>query len=151
MVNVGGGPMAFIRDSVEISAPVDKVFAYTTQAEFWPRWQSFIPEAEQTSQGKVGVGTAFKGRTRLLGLTLKWTAKATEFELNTRWSKDIASGSVFLNERMSVEPNETRTNFTISYDITMGGPMKLFSPMIVCSMRRETKKSLANLKRVLEG
>jgi crotonobetainyl-CoA:carnitine CoA-transferase CaiB-like acyl-CoA transferase len=54
--------MARIEESVEIKRPVDKVFAYTTEAKSFPKWQSTIPEAEQTSQGPVCVGTTFKGR-----------------------------------------------------------------------------------------
>lgn len=41
--------MTRIEESVEIKLPVDKVFAYTTDAKSWPKWQSIIPEAEQTS------------------------------------------------------------------------------------------------------
>jgi hypothetical protein len=54
-------------------------------------------------------------------------------------------------ERMIYEPLEGRTKFTIVYDINVGGFMKLFSAMIVCSMRRETKKSLGNLRKVFEA
>ena len=53
--------MARIEESVEIKRPADKVFAYTTDAKSWTKWQSTFPEAEQTSQGAVGVGTTFKG------------------------------------------------------------------------------------------
>jgi uncharacterized protein YndB with AHSA1/START domain len=49
--------MARIEESVDIKRPVDKVFAYQTEAKNWPKWWSFIPEAEQTSQGPIGVGT----------------------------------------------------------------------------------------------
>jgi hypothetical protein len=56
----GGGWMARIEESVEIKCPVDKVFAYTTEAKSWPRWQSFITEAEQTSEGHMTVDTTFK-------------------------------------------------------------------------------------------
>jgi uncharacterized membrane protein len=143
--------MAIIKESVEIKLPVDKVFAYTTEAKSWPNWQSFIPEAEQTSQGQVGLGTTFKGLNRLMGLTLKWTAAVTEFEANRKWGKDITSGSIFVKERLSFDPIEMGTTFTIMYDMDVGGFMKLFSPMVVRSMGKETKKSLANLKRVLEA
>ncbi len=143
--------MAIIKESVEIKLPVDKVFTYTTEAKSWPSWQSFITEGEQTSQGQVGVDTTFKGVNRLMGLSLKWAAKATEFETNRKWGKDITSGSIIVKERLSFDPVEMGTGFTIVYGMNVGGFMKLVSPMVVCSMRKETKKSLANLKRVLEA
>jgi uncharacterized protein YndB with AHSA1/START domain len=38
--------MATIKESVEIKLPADRVFAYTTDAKSWPKWQSMLPEAE---------------------------------------------------------------------------------------------------------
>ncbi|MCJ7523498.1 MAG: SRPBCC family protein, partial [Dehalococcoidia bacterium] len=89
--------MARIEESVEIKGPVDKVFAYTTDAKSWPKWQSIILEAEQTSQGPWVVGTTFKGITRLMGLSMKWTATATEYEPNRKWTKHITSGSITID------------------------------------------------------
>lgn len=143
--------MATIQESVEIKLPADRVFAYTTDAKSWPKWQSMLPEAEQMSPGKVGVGTTFRGLVRLMGLTMKWTAEATEYEPNKRWAKTITSGSIVNKERLVCESSEIGTRFTIMYDMNVGGFMTLFSPMIVRAMRKETKTSVGNLKRVLEG
>jgi uncharacterized membrane protein len=143
--------MATIRESVQIKLPTDEVFVYTTEARGWPKWQSMLPEAEQTSPGKVGVDTTFKGLVRLMGLTMKWTAEVTEYEPNKRWSKTITSGSIVNKEGLVCESSEIGTKFTITYDVNVGGFMKLFSPMIVRAMRKETKTSVGNLKRVLEG
>ena len=57
--------MGRIEESVEIKCPVDKAFAYTTVAKDWHKWHDYIPEAEQTSPGQVGVGTTFKGKTHM--------------------------------------------------------------------------------------
>jgi len=67
--------MAIIEESVEIKCPVDKVFSYTTDAKSWPKWQPF-PEAEQTSQGSIGVGSTTKGTIHMMGLNMKWTQKS---------------------------------------------------------------------------
>lgn len=143
--------MGRIEESVEIERPVDKVFAYATEAKSWPKWQSMLPEAEQTSPGEVGVGSTFKGVVRLMGLSMRWTAKGTEYEPNKCWGKTITSGSIVNKERLICDPIGTGTKFTIVYDMNVGGFMKLFSPMIVGSMRKETHRSLGNLKRVLEA
>lgn len=143
--------MARIEESIEIKCPVDNVFAYITEARNWPKWQSMLPEAEQTSQGKVGVGSTFKGVVRLMGLSMKWTAKGTEYEPNKYWGKTITSGSIVNRERLICDVIGTGTKFTIVYDMNVGGLMKLFSPMIVRAMRKETTKSVGNLKTVLEA
>ncbi len=63
--------MARIEESVEIKRPVDKVFVYTTEAKSWPRWHGTMPEAEQTSQGQVSVGTTFRGKNHMMGCRSK--------------------------------------------------------------------------------
>ena len=143
--------MARIEESVEIKRPVDKVFAYQTEAKSWPEWQSFIMEAEQTSQGHIGVDTTFRGTNRMMGLSMKWAAKVTEYEPNRKWGKNITSGSMIIEEHVTFDPIEIGTRFTIVYDMKVGGFLKLFSPMVVSSMRKETKKSLSNLKSILEA
>jgi len=143
--------MARIEESVEIKRPVDKVFAFTTDAKSWPKWHPFIPESEQTSQGPIGVGTTFKGVNRMMGLSMKWTAKATEYEPNKKFGKTITCGSMIIEDHLTFNPIETGTRFTMAYDIKVGGFMKLFSPMILSAMRKEPKTALGNLKGVLEA
>jgi uncharacterized membrane protein len=143
--------MARIEESVEIKRPADKVFAYTTDAKSWPKWQSTFPEAGQTSQGPVGVGTTFEGKIHMMGLTMKWTAKAMEYELNRKFGKNIACGSITNEQHNTYNPIEGGTKFTIVYNMKVGGLMKLFSPMIVSSTRKALKQALSNLKSVLEA
>ena len=143
--------MARIEDSIQVKCPVDKVFAYTTDAKNWPKWQSFLPEAQQTSQGPVNIGTTFKGVSRMMGRSMKWTAVATEYESNKKWGKKIASGDVAIEEHMTYSPVEGGTTFTIVYNMKAGGFLKLLLPMMAGSLRKETKKSLGNLKRILEA
>jgi len=143
--------MARVEESVEIKCPVDKVFAYTTEAKSWPEWQSIIPEAEQTSQDPVGVSTTFRGTVHMMGLSMNWTANVTEYEPNRKFDKNITSGAMIIEQHNTYNPVKGRVKFTISYDIKVRGVFKLFSPMLVSSMRKELKKSLSNLKNILEA
>jgi carbon monoxide dehydrogenase subunit G len=147
----GVAQMARIEESVEIKRPPDKVFAYTTDARTWTKWQSTFPEAEQTSQGPVGVGTTFKGSIHMMGLTMKWTANATEYEANKKFGKTISCGSLTNQQHNTYDPAGGGTKFTIVYDMKVGGFMKLFSPMIVSSTRKALKKALGDLKGILEA
>jgi uncharacterized membrane protein len=140
-----------MEESVVIKRPVDKVFAYTIDAKSWPKWQSTVPESEQTSQGSVRVGTTFKGVIRMMGLSMKWTAEATEYEANRKFGKDITCGSIINRQHNTYDPAEGGTKFTIVYDLKAGGLMKLFSPMVACSTHKALKKALGNLKAILEA
>ena len=143
--------MARIEESIEIKRSVDNVFAYTTDAKNWPKWQSFMPDAEQTSQGPVNVGATFKGVSGMMGRSTKWTAIATEYESNKKWGKNITCGNMAIVEHVTYEPVEGGTAFTIAYDMKVGGFLRLLLPVMAGSMRKETKKSLGNLKRILEA
>ena len=143
--------MPRIEERVDIKRPADRVFAYTTDAKSWPKWQSTIPEAEQTSPGPVGIGTTFKGTIRMMGRGMKWTARATEYEAGRKFGKTITCGSITNEQHNTYEPIDGGTRFTIVYDMKVGGPMKLFSPMIVGATRGGLKKALGNLKGLLEA
>ncbi|HUW86157.1 MAG TPA: SRPBCC family protein [Methanoregula sp.] len=143
--------MSRIEESVEINCPVEKAFAFTTDAGNWNQWQSILPEAEQTSQGPVGIGTTFKGTSHLMGRTMPWTARATEYEPNGKFAKNINSGSLIIEQHNTYNPTKGGLRFTIAYNVTVNGFLKLLSPMIVRSMRKELQKSLVNLKQILEA
>jgi hypothetical protein len=142
--------MAIIEESVEINCPVEKAFAFTTDAKTWNQWQLILPEAEQTSQGPVGVGTTFRGICRLMGRSMEWTAKATEYKPPSKFGKEITSGSVFIEQHNTYNPTMTGMRFTLIYNVKVGGPLMLLSPMLVHSIRKELKKSLNTLKQILE-
>jgi uncharacterized protein YndB with AHSA1/START domain len=151
-MNIKGGEyMGKIEESVEINLPVDKVFIYTTDAKSWPKWHAAIPEAEQTSQGQMGVGTTFKGKGRMMGMTSKWTAKTTEYEPDKKWGKIIDSGSVIIDDKLLFDSTDKGTKFTMVYDVKVSGFLKLLSSMIMSSMHKQLKLDLINLKRILEA
>ena len=143
--------MARIEESVEINCPVEKAFAFTIDAKTWNKWQSILPEPEQTSQGPVGIGTTFRSICRLMGRNMEWTARATEYEPLSKFGKEITSGSVFIDQHNTYNPTETGMRFTLVYNLKVGGPLALLSPMLVRSIRKELKQSLSNLKQILES
>jgi len=143
--------MARIEESVEIKRPADKVFAYTTDAKNCPKWQSILPQSEQTSQGPVGVGTTFKGKCHMMGLTLDWTAKATECEPNKKFGRNITSAAMLIEQHSTYSPTAEGVKFNFVYDIKVRGVFNLFSPMLISTIRKELKKSLGNLKGILES
>ncbi len=143
--------MGRIEDRIEIKCPVDKVFAYTTVAKDWPKWHDYMPEAEQTSQGQVGVGTTFKGKMRMWGQTLKWTAKVPEYEQYKSWRLIGDMGSVNTDEKLTFDAVESGTKFTIVYDIKPSGLLKLLSSRIDSSMRKKVEAELHSLKNILEA
>jgi hypothetical protein len=87
----------------------------------------------------------------MMGLNMKWTAEVNEYKPTSKWGKKIFSGSTTIEEQLIFSPEEEGVRFTIVYDIKIGGFLKLFSPMVASTMLKETKKSLINLKSILEA
>ena len=143
--------MARIEESVDIKRPAEKVFTYTTDATNWPQWQTILPQAEQTSQGVIGVGTIFKGIVHMMGLSFRWTATATECQPPARFGKIITSSPIVVEQHNTYNPIEGGTKFTIAYNLKIHGIFKLMSPVLVSKMRTELSKSLGNLKGILES
>lgn len=142
--------MSRIEESIDIGCPADKAFAFTTDARTWNRWQTTIPEAEQTSPGPVGIGTTFRGTSRMMGRTMPWTATVTEYEPAKKFGKSITSGPVLIEQLETFVPVPEGTRFSLAYDIRVSGCMKVLSPLIVRSMGKGLRKSLGTLKQILE-
>ena len=87
----------------------------------------------------------------MMGLSMKWTAKATEYEPNRKFGKNITSMAMIIGQHNTYSPVEGGTSFTILYDVKVRGIFKLFSPMLVSTMRKGLRKSLGNLKGILEA
>ena len=143
--------MARIEESVIINSPAEKVFTYTTEAKNWPKWHTSMPEAGQTSDGPVGIGTTFKGKNRMMGLTQAYTAKTTEYEPYKKWGKVIDSGNVIIDDKLIFEPAEGGTKFTLVYDVKVGGFLKLLSSMIFSALQKQLKQDMSNIKSILEA
>ena len=143
--------MAIIEESINIKSPVNKVFLYTLDIKSWPKWFSSITEAEQTSQGQVGVGTTFTATNKGMGMKVKMTGKVTGYEQNKMWSKDFGGRGLNTKIRYSFVSFNGGTKLIQQFDITITGFMKLFSSMFVNSIHKQMKVALNNLKNILEA
>jgi hypothetical protein len=150
--NVKGGiQMGRIEESIEIKCPVDKAFAYTTVAENWPKWHKEVLEAEQTSQGEVGVGTTSRLKTRMMGQTSEVTAKVTEYVQDKKYTKVLTSKGVVSDVQSVYDSIEGGTKFTLIYDVKVSGFAKLLSSKIDSEIRKDLKQNLINVKGILEA
>jgi len=143
--------MARIEASVMINRPVDEVFAYMTNAQTWPHWESGLLHAEQTSEGPMSVGTTFQGANQALGRRMEWTSEVTEYTLNRRWGQKIISKGWSTEESLTFEPFEGSTKLTLVSELEMGGFFKLVAPFVAGMMQKQIEKNLAKLKDILEA
>ena len=143
--------MARIEASVMISRPIDEVFAYVTDAGSWPKWESGLLEAEQTSEDPMGVGTTFRGVNQTLGQRFEWTSVVTEYKPNTKWGQKIASKSWSTEESLTFEPVEGGTRFILVSELEIGGFLRLIEPIVIRKMQKQIEGNLARIRDILEA
>ena len=137
--------------SVVIGRPVEEVFAFATDPENDPLWQSTSLETEQTSGGPVGVGTTFRNISKFLGRRIETAYEVTEMEHPRRQCVRIVSGPIPGSGCYLFEPAEGGTRFTQTFDAEVGGFFRLAEPLVARAIRRQTEADMATLKDVLEA
>jgi len=143
--------MTIVRESVIIKRPAEQVYAYVTDLKNLPQWEPAILEVEQTSSGDLGVGTTYRGVNKMMGMRMNWTSIVNECEPNKKWSETIISGGSRIDEHLDFDSVDGSTKFTLAYDMKAGGILRLLSPLITSTTRKQLKENLGNLKRILEA
>jgi|WetSurMetagenome_2_1015567.scaffolds.fasta_scaffold687471_2 hypothetical protein len=143
--------MSRFQESVEIKCPVNQVFAFATDIQKLTQWDTAISNVEQISEGPVSVGTTFKGANKAIGRQMPWTSRVTEYEPNKKWEEVISSGATQITLQLYFGPWGLGTRFTQICDVKAAGFLKLLTPFLASSMRKQTRASLGNLKGLLEG
>ncbi len=143
--------MATIEVTAEIARPVHDVFAYMTDSNNRPKWDTNMVEMKQTSQGPKGVGTTYAGAYRMMGTQRAWTANLTHFEIDRQVGYSISSGSMHVGQQFTLAESAAGTRVTYSADMQMTGFMRLFGPLMKWSVSSQTRANLRRLKAILEG
>lgn len=143
--------MARFEGSVEIMRPVEEVFAHITEVSNWTKWAAGMLEAEQTSEGPVGVGTTCRGVTQSMGRKMDWTSEVTKYEQNKKMEQKITSGSMTIEQSFAVEPVEGGTRFTIVSEAEIGGFFKMADAVVNRMWKKQMEDMLAALKDILEA
>ena len=143
--------MAKVEASVVIGKPVEEVFAHVMDVGNWPKWNTYLPSVEQTSEGPAGVGTTFRGSSQFLGRSMEWTSEVTEYRENSKMAQVVTSGSMNMQMAMFFEAVEGGTKFTMAAEGEFGGFFKLAEGMVNRKWRAQMDESLGNLKKMLEA
>ena len=143
--------MARVEASVVIKRPVGEVFAYVSDETNSPEWESYVLEAEQTSEGPMGLGSTLRGVGQFLGRRMEWTSQITGYEPNRKVDSKIDAGPMQLEESTTFEPVEGGTRVTKVYEGEPGGFFKVAERIVVRMLQRQVEGDLANLKDILEA
>ena len=107
--------------SVDINAPVAKVWALVDKLEEWPQWMPSIKKIKKVSEGPLGADSQLSVTASVSGSTLKLLMTITKFvpERNV-----VLQGKVLgtrLTRFYTLEPVNGKTKLTIGGDVS--GPL----------------------------
>ena len=107
--------------SVDINAPVKRVWALIDKLEEWPQWMPSIKKIERLSKGPLAVGSQLSVTAKVSGLIVKLLMTITELVAERRV---VLEGKVLgtkLKRFYALEPANGKTKVTIGGDVS--GPL----------------------------
>ena len=143
--------MIRIETQVEINQPSDEVFAYISNFENNPQWQSGQIEARFTSEGELGVGSTYDQVAKFLGRQVISAFEVQEYEPGRRVKASSTSGSFLITFTRTVEPKDGGSLVTAVIEGDASGFFKLAEPLLKMMVQRSVDADYQNLKRILEG
>ena len=141
--------MIRIEFSIDVDRPPADVFAYLTDAESLPQWQSSAVEAHW--EGERTRGAHVKEVRKFLGRRMESQLEVTDYEPDRLFSLRVLSGPVPFSVRHTLEPRNGGTHLTFVGEGEPGGFFKLAEPIVARTAERQFKSDFETLKDLLEA
>lgn len=146
--------MIQVKASVHIRRSPEEVFAYLSNFENNPKWQSGMVSARFTSPGPLRVGSTYSQEARFLGRPVLSEFDVIEYEPGRRVKITSSSGTFPITVTRFVEPDGdgdggTRVSAIVEGDAS--GVYRLAEPLLRSIVQRSVQGDYERLKRVLEG
>ena len=135
--------------SVDVNRPPSEVFAYITDADRLPEWQSSAVEAQW--QGEKAQGGRIREVRKFLGRRMETELEVTEYEPDRRFGLKALSGPVPFSVTQVLEPRDGGTTVTFVGQGEPGGFFKLAEPVVARVAERQFKNDFETMKEILEA
>ena len=136
--------------TIEIKAPPEMVFAYTTDFRNFLSLLEGVSEASQTPDGPTQSDSTFTLTLTFLGRRLHAAGAVTEFVPNRRCAFKTTSSPIRLHLLQTFEPIPGGTRLTIHLEAEPGGFFKLAEPAMDRQLTSALGSLVEELKSVLE-
>jgi uncharacterized protein YndB with AHSA1/START domain len=137
--------------TVTVDRPVEEVFAYLTDPEKLPEWQSMVLESSKLSEGPVSAGTKMTEVRKFLGRRFESTVEVTQYEANRRFDVKTVSGPIPFSVTQTFTPSDGGTSITVHGEGEPGGFFKLAEPLVGRQAQRQVQNDFSTAKDLLEG
>jgi uncharacterized membrane protein len=142
--------MIKVETTVYVNRPSQEVFAYLSNFENNPKWQSGMREARFTSEGPLQLGSTYEQVASFLGRPVLSSFEVIAYEPGQMVKATSTSSSfpITFTRMVQAEGEGTRVSAVIEGDAS--GFFKLAEPLLARFVQRSVDSDYANLKRILE-
>jgi uncharacterized protein YndB with AHSA1/START domain len=149
-VSYDRGSVVRAEESIVVERPVEEVFAYLTDLERVPEWQTNVLFL-QLQSGTLRQGAKLVELRKFLGRKVESVVEVTEYEPPHRYTIEVQSGPIpfVISNVLSEVGGGTRIDAVVE-----GEPGRFFGLVewrVVKAVERELWNSLATLKDILEA
>jgi uncharacterized membrane protein len=144
-----GKSMAKVHKSIEIKAPVEKVFSYVDDPKNSPEWITNMIEVNNVTG--AGVGKRFNWVWKMAGIKLQGESTNTEYVQNKRIVLKTKGGiDATWDFKFESQKNDTKFDVDVDYSIPVPVVGKLAEKLVLKRNDRDLEMAVINLKERLE-
>ena len=142
--------MPEIEESISIPRPPQEVFEIVSTPENIPKFDSSVVKVERIGNDPLGVGTRFRGTSKVMGRNFDWTAEVVEHDPPRRSTSKSVEGKLDFTVSMTCEPEDGGTRLTqrIEAATGLGGIFGRVGDSLV--QRTQARTVRANLESLAE-
>jgi len=133
---------------LHIDRPPEDVFAYLTDVERLPEWQSTATDCK--ADGPIQVGTRIRERRKFIGRDVKTELEVTAYEPPGRFDVRSRSGPVAFSISHTLEPSGGGTQLHVDVDVKVGAMMRIAAQGPLKLAEREFRADFERFKENLE-
>lgn len=134
-----------VTTSVEVAAAPEAVFAFVSDAENNPQWQSGMVSAKWTSDGAIGVGSTYDQVATFLGRRIESTFEVEAFEPGRMIRASSTGGSFPITFTRTVEPAGAGSQVTAVITGDASGFFRLAEPFLRSMVQRSVTRDYETL------
>jgi carbon monoxide dehydrogenase subunit G len=132
----------------EIDRPPAEVFAYLTDVQRLPEWQSSAVSAE--AEGQIREGSRITERRKFIGRDIRTEIEVTAYDPPRRFDVTSRGGPVAYSIHHSLEPSPRGTRLHVEVEAKVGTMMRIAAQGPLKLAEREFRADFERLKGILE-
>lgn len=143
--------MIDVETTLEISRPVDEVFAFVADQTNAPKWQNGLHEVRRLTDGPIGVGSQHQFVRRFAGREVATRNRFVAFEVGRYVRFEIPEGWLTGYASYLTEPSASGTVLTSRMEFHAHGFAALLKPLLSWILVRDSRRDEQRLKLLLEN